>query len=185
MLTISPLYFAAISKASLDFPAPVDPKITTTGNFLTEAAMILNILDWLHGSVLLVLRTRLLIQSSSNTAPPGIVYQCPAFSICLTVRFVLVHFYYHFLRILNIYPVADLRGGVRDARPPSASKFFQFHAVFGRIRQNCVFTPPPWRVHAPPPWGNPGSVTAICIGSSPKGQFIHKTFLVWECRYNV
>ena len=53
-------------------------------------------------------------------------------------------------------------GGVRDARPPppSASKFFQFHAVFGRIRQNCVFTPPPpWRVHAPP-WGNPGSVTA-------------------------
>ena len=42
----------AISKANLDFPAPVDPKITTTGNFLTEAAMILNILDWLHSSVL-------------------------------------------------------------------------------------------------------------------------------------
>ena len=53
--------------------------------------------------------------------------------------------------------------GGREGRtppPPSASKFFQFHAVFGRIRQNCVFTPPPpWRVHAPPPWGNPGSVT--------------------------
>ena len=39
--------------------------------------------------------------------------------------------------------MADLRGGVRDARPPPpwASKFFQFHAVFGRIWQNCVFTP--------------------------------------------
>ena len=35
---------------------------------------------------------------------------------------------------------ADLGGGVRDARPPWASKFFRFHAVFGKI----------WRVHAPP-----------------------------------
>ena len=50
--------------------------------------------------------------------------------------------------------VADLRGGVRDARPPSASKFFQFHAVFGRIRQNCVFTPPPpLEGSRPPPLG--------------------------------
>ena len=51
-LIISPLYLPAISKASLDFPAPVDPKITTTGSLLMEAAMILNILDWLHSSVL-------------------------------------------------------------------------------------------------------------------------------------
>ena len=51
VLIISPLYLAAISKASLDFPAPVDPKITTTGNFLTEAAMILDILDWLQFSL--------------------------------------------------------------------------------------------------------------------------------------
>ena len=36
--------------------------------------------------------------------------------------------------------LADLRGGVRDARPPWESKFFRFHAVFGKI----------WRVHAPP-----------------------------------
>ena len=40
---------------------------------------------------------------------------------------------------------------MKDAPPPPASKFFQFHAVFGRIWQNCVFMPPPpWRVHAPP-----------------------------------
>ena len=44
---------------------------------------------------------------------------------------------------------------MRDARPPWASKFFRFHAVFGKI----------WRVHAPPggftppPRENPGSAT--------------------------
>ena len=36
--------------------------------------------------------------------------------------------------------VADLRGAHRSR--PRASKFFQFHAGFGRIWQNCVFTPP-------------------------------------------
>ena len=36
--------------------------------------------------------------------------------------------------------IGGSRGGVRDARPPWASKFFRFHAVFGKI----------WRVHAPP-----------------------------------
>ena len=51
--------------------------------------------------------------------------------------------------------LADLGGGVRDARPPWASKFFRFHAVLGKI----------WRVHAPPggftppPRENPGSAT--------------------------
>ena len=46
---------------------------------------------------------------------------------------------------------------MRDARPPWASKFFRFHAVFGKI----------WRVHAPPggftppPRENPGSATGI------------------------
>ena len=35
--------------------------------------------------------------------------------------------------------IGGSRGGVRDARPPWASKFFRFHAVFGKI----------WRVHAP------------------------------------
>ena len=44
---------------------------------------------------------------------------------------------------------------MRDARPPWASKFFRFHAVFGKI----------WRVHTPPggftppPRENPGSAT--------------------------
>ena len=44
------------------------------------------------------------------------------------------------------------KGGGGESRtpppPPRPSKFFQFHAVFGRIWQNCVFTPPTWRVHA-------------------------------------
>ena len=36
--------------------------------------------------------------------------------------------------------IGGSRGGVRDACPPWVSKFFRFHAVFGKI----------WRVHAPP-----------------------------------
>ena len=42
-------------------------------------------------------------------------------------------------------------------RPPG-SKFFQFHAVFGKIWQNRMLAPPP-RELAPPPRGNPGSAT--------------------------
>ena len=32
----------------------------------------------------------------------------------------------------NPIAVADLRGGARDARPPSGPKFLYFHAVFGK-----------------------------------------------------
>ena len=45
--------------------------------------------------------------------------------------------------------VADLRGA-RGMRAPSGSKFFQFHAVFGKIWQNLMLAPPPpgsWRPH--------------------------------------
>ena len=60
--------------------------------------------------------------------------------------------YWNFLSIskdnktvaLFIYTVADLKG----------DKFFQFHAVFGKIWQI--------RMLAPPPRGNPGSATDIC-----------------------
>ena len=37
--------------------------------------------------------------------------------------------------------------GARDARPPG-SKFFQFHAVLGKLRQNRTLAPP-WGVGAP------------------------------------
>ena len=43
------------------------------------------------------------------------------------------------------------KGGAGEMRPPWGSKFFQFHAVFGKIRQI--------RILAPPPRGNPGSAT--------------------------
>ena len=38
------------------------------------------------------------------------------------------------------------KGGARDA--PPGPKFFQFHAVFGKIWQHCMLAPPPlgsWR----------------------------------------
>ena len=43
-------------------------------------------------------------------------------------------------------PVADLRGRVPRA-PPEGPKFFQFHAVFGKIWQNRMLAPPlgSWR----------------------------------------
>ena len=60
-----------------------------------------------------------------------------------TIRVLDNQYLDYFSLIVCIYAfisLADLGGGVRDARPPWASKFFRFHAVFGKI----------WRVHAPP-----------------------------------
>ena len=41
--------------------------------------------------------------------------------------------------------------------PSPGSKFFQFHAVFGKFWQNRMLAPP--GELAPPPRGNPGSAT--------------------------
>ena len=48
---------------------------------------------------------------------------------------------------------------VTDLRDPWGSKFFQFHAVFGKIWQNLMLAPPSPGQLAPPPRGNPGSAT--------------------------
>ena len=50
-------------------------------------------------------------------------------------------------RILVNISVADLHSKILDARPPWGSKFFQFHAVFGKIWQNRMLAPPlgSWR----------------------------------------
>ena len=50
--------------------------------------------------------------------------------------------------------------GVRDAPPPSGSKFFHFHAVFRNFWLNNRLVPPSCGL-APPPLGNPGSTTAL------------------------
>ena len=49
--------------------------------------------------------------------------------------------------ILTLKPVADLHSKILDARPPWGPKFFQFHAVFGKIWQNRMLAPPlgSWR----------------------------------------
>ena len=64
--------------------------------------------------------------------------------------------------------------GARGTRPPG-SKFFQFHAVFGKIWQNCILAPQR-RVGAPPPptWGKSWIRHClvsgyVCIGGS-KGR---------------
>ena len=61
---------------------------------------------------------------------------------------------------VSVCAVADLRGGARDAGPPPGSKFFQFHAVFGKLWQNRMLAPSPGEL-APPPRGNPGSATDV------------------------
>ena len=59
---------------------------------------------------------------------------------------------------LGVSTVVDLRG-TRDACPAGGSKFFQFHAVFGKIWQINMLALP-WRVGAPttglPAWGGRG-----------------------------
>ena len=54
-------------------------------------------------------------------------------------------------------------GGHGDPCPHWASKFFQFHVVFGRNWQNCVFThlSTPTGGFTTPPAGNPGSTTDL------------------------
>ena len=52
--------------------------------------------------------------------------------------------------------VVDLRG-VQGKCAPQGSKFFQFHAVFGKIWRIRMLAPP--GQFAPPPRGNPGSAT--------------------------
>ena len=62
--------------------------------------------------------------------------------------------------------------GVRGMRAPWGPKFFQFHAVFGKIWQNHMLAPP--GELAPPPRGNSGSATA----SSPLQQTVR---ILMEC----
>ena len=62
-----------------------------------------------------------------------------------------------FISFCKWYSLADPRGGARDARPPWGSKFFHFHAVFGKnVKNNSNFGS--WR----PPGENPGSATGTC-----------------------
>ena len=61
-------------------------------------------------------------------------------------------------------PVADLHSKILDARPPRGPKFFQFHAVFGKIWQNRMLASP--GKLAPPPRGNPRSATVVISGQS-------------------
>ena len=56
-------------------------------------------------------------------------------------------------------------GGRLEGRAPLGSKFFQFHADFGKIWQNRMLAPP--GELAPPPRGNPGSAT----GNTHRGKF--------------
>ena len=57
--------------------------------------------------------------------------------------------------------VADLRGARGTHAPSWGPKFFQFHAVFGKIWQNRMLAPPPPGELALPPRGNPGSATGV------------------------
>ena len=54
-----------------------------------------------------------------------------------------------FLNHLIILAVADLHSKILDAPPPRGSKFFQFHAVFGKFWRNRMLAPPPRGVGAP------------------------------------
>ena len=59
--------------------------------------------------------------------------------------------------VLVALPVADLRGGGTSDARSRGSKFFQFHADFGKIYQNHMLVLP--EELAPLPRGNPGSAT--------------------------
>ena len=68
------------------------------------------------------------------------------------------------------------------APPPWGPKFFQFHAVFGKIWQNRMLAPPPGEL-APPPRGNPGSATDF-VGFTEEfnTNIRHKVYYSWSLR---
>ena len=71
------------------------------------------------------------------------------------------------LTIIAKYGSFGSKGGARDA-PPRGPKFFQFHAVFGKIWQNRMLAPPPGELAPllgeildPPLYGLPISQWAV------------------------
>ena len=55
--------------------------------------------------------------------------------------------------------VADLRGGVRDARPPLCVQILSISCSFWENLAKLRVHAPPLEGSRPPPWGNPRSVT--------------------------
>ena len=65
--------------------------------------------------------------------------------------------------LVQMYALADLGGGVRDARPPLGVQILSISCSF---RENLACSRPPWRVHAPPPLGkilDPPLVCVLCM----------------------
>ena len=60
----------------------------------------------------------------------------------LLTWYVFEQFPYEVQCTLSTKPVADLRGAQGTRPPPLGSKFFRFHAVFGKFWQNRMFAPP-------------------------------------------
>ena len=71
--------------------------------------------------------------------------------------------------------LADLKG--RQGHVPLGSKFFQFHAIFGKHWPNISFSHPPFEL-VPQPRGNPGSATGL---SFLIWTFVHSVF--FACIY--
>ena len=70
--------------------------------------------------------------------------------------------------------VADLHSKISDV--PPRSKFFQFHAVFGKIWQNRMLAPLPQGL-APPPRVNPGSATGAGLDCLQKKKIFFLNML--------
>ena len=67
----------------------------------------------------------------------------------------------------TIWPLADPRGGARDARSPLRPNFFIFLQFLGKIGQNNRLAPPPLRL-APRPLGNCRCATVMTSRQSPR-----------------
>ena len=119
---------------------------------------------------------------SGNHFKAGI-FELPHFESLM----VMFHAHIGLYRLLEALPLADPRGGARDARPPPrGSKFFHFHAVFGKnVKNNSNFGS--WR---PPPGENPGSATDYCSLAISFFPFnVHReaneSMLSYECQWRV
>ena len=83
------------------------------------------------------------------------IHMCPNEVFpCRTILLYIMYGFHTVSKFLILHTaVADLRGGVRDARPPPPLGV-QILSISCSFWENsaklCVHAPPPWRVHAPP-----------------------------------
>ena len=75
-----------------------------------------------------------------------VIMWCIVSEMCLFCKIIQCNPLVSFLFKLEKQWHTIINGGSKEPPPPPGSKFFQFHAVFGKIWQNRMLAPPPGEI---------------------------------------